>query len=48
MEGGNPGRTQYVIIARAARETDIHKLWKVDLGANSFCQPAIGANRTLV
>ena len=30
-----------------APQTDIHKLWKVDLGANSFCQPAIGADGTI-
>jgi hypothetical protein len=45
MYGGDPGRTNQSSLL--APQTDIHKLWKVDLGANSFCQPAIGANGTI-
>jgi hypothetical protein len=45
MSGGDPGRTNESPLL--APQTDIQKLWKVDLGANSFCQPAIGADGTI-
>lgn len=45
MRGGDPGRTNQSSLL--APQTNIHKLWKVDLGANSFCQPAIGADGTI-
>jgi len=45
MEGGDPGHTNQSSLL--APQTDVNKLWKVDLGANSFCQPAIGADGTI-
>jgi hypothetical protein len=45
MYGGDPGRTNQSSLL--APQTNIHKSWKVDLGANSFCQPAIGADGTI-
>ncbi|MEN6449371.1 MAG: PQQ-binding-like beta-propeller repeat protein, partial [Thermoguttaceae bacterium] len=45
MQGGDPGHTNQSSLL--APQTDIHKLWKVDLGADSFCQPVIGATGTI-
>ena len=45
MRGGDPGHTNQSLLL--APQTDIKELWKVDLGANSFCQPAIGADGTV-
>ncbi len=45
MRGGDPGHTNQSSLF--APQADIKTLWKVDLGANSFCQPAIGTDGTI-